>query len=97
MNPPAGLHQHSGPAHAYPTQHSTRGADFTPNSGPRQRVEAVDAATTDAVDATGTINSASFVTHAFVPDPLIQVVHPGPIRVTVTVERVTGSTPGSSH
>jgi|SRR5246127_2983392 diadenylate cyclase len=66
-------------------------------SGPRQRVEAVDAATTDAVDATGTINSASFVTHAFVPDPLIQVVHPGPIRVTVTVERVTGSTPGSSH
>lgn len=64
-------------------------------SGPRQRVEAVDAATTDAVDATGTINSASFVTHAFVSDPLIQLVHPGPIRVTVTVEKAAASTPSS--
>jgi YbbR domain-containing protein len=55
-------------------------------SGPRRRVEAVEAAITDAVDASGTITRASFVTHAYVPDPLIQVVHPTPIRVTVIME-----------
>lgn len=52
-------------------------------SGPRRRVEAVDAATTDPVDASGAMSRATFVTQAYVPDPLIQVVHPTPIRVTV--------------
>jgi hypothetical protein len=28
----------------------------------------------------------SFVTQAYVPDPLIQIVHPTPIRVTVIME-----------
>ena len=56
-------------------------------TGPRRRVEAVETATTDAVDASGTMDRASFVTQAYVPDPLIQVVHPTPIRVTVTMER----------
>jgi YbbR domain-containing protein len=55
-------------------------------SGPRHRVEAVEAAITDAVDASGTMTRASFVTQAYVPDPLIQVVHPTPIRVTVIME-----------
>jgi YbbR domain-containing protein len=55
-------------------------------SGPRRRVEAVEAAITDAVDASGTITRASFVTQAYVPDPLIQIVHPTPIRVTVIME-----------
>lgn len=55
-------------------------------SGPRRRVEAVEAAITDAVDASGTMTRASFVTQAYVPDPLIQVVHPTPIRVTVIME-----------
>jgi YbbR domain-containing protein len=54
--------------------------------GPRHRVEAVDAATTDLVDANGTIERGSFVTQAYVPDPLIQVIHPTPIRVTVIME-----------
>ena len=52
-------------------------------TGPRRRVDAVDAATTDPVDASGTLTRATFVTQAYVPDPLIQVVHPAPIRVTV--------------
>ena len=56
-------------------------------TGPRQRVAAVDAATTDPVDATGTVGSTSFVTHAYVADPLVQVVHPEPVRVTVVVEK----------
>ena len=55
-------------------------------SGPHQRVEAVESATTDPVDASGTMDRASFVTQAYVPDPLIQVVHPTPIRVTVIME-----------
>ncbi len=55
-------------------------------TGPRKRVEAVEAATTDPVDATGTMSRASFVTQAYVPDPLIQVVHPTPVRVTVIME-----------
>jgi YbbR domain-containing protein len=56
-------------------------------TGPRRRVEAVEAATTDPVDASGAMDRATFVTQAYVPDPLIQVVHPTPIRVTVIMER----------
>jgi YbbR domain-containing protein len=52
-------------------------------TGPRRRVEAIGAAITDPVDASGTIDRATFVTQAYVPDPLIQVVHPTPIHVTV--------------
>jgi YbbR domain-containing protein len=55
-------------------------------SGPRRRVEAVEGATTDPVDVSGAMTRASFVTQAYVPDPLIQVVHPTPIRVTVIME-----------
>jgi diadenylate cyclase len=56
-------------------------------TGPRRRVEAVETATTDPVDASGAMDRASFVTQAYVPDPLIQVVRPTPIRVTVIMER----------
>ncbi len=59
-------------------------------TGPRKRVEAVEAATTDPVDASGAMTRASFVTQAYVPDPLIQVVHPTPVRVTVIMEREEG-------
>lgn len=55
-------------------------------TGPRRRVDAVDAATTDPVDVSGAMTRATFVTQAYVPDPLIQVVHPTPIRVTVIME-----------
>jgi YbbR domain-containing protein len=61
-----------------------------PNSvmitGPRRRVDAVETATTDPVDVSGAMTRASFVTQAYVPDPLIQVVHHTPIRVTVIME-----------
>jgi len=55
-------------------------------TGPRRRVEAVEDATTDPVDISGAMKRASFVTQAYVPDPLIQIVHPTPIRVTVIME-----------
>ena len=63
-------------------------------AGPRQHVAAVDAATTDPVDATGTVGSASFVTHAYVSDPLVQVVRPGPVRVTVMMEKESSADAG---
>jgi YbbR domain-containing protein len=60
-------------------------------TGPRHHVELVDAATTDPVDASGTTTVATFVTTVFVSDPLVQVVKPTPVRVTVVMEK-TGST-----
>lgn len=59
-------------------------------TGPRKRVEALEAAATDPIDATGTMTSASFLTQVYVADPLIQIVHPKPIRVTVTMEDAAG-------
>ena len=55
--------------------------------GPKQRVEAVEAATTDPVDASGNMERATFTTNAFVPDPLVQIVRPTPVRVTVIMEQ----------
>jgi len=52
-------------------------------TGPRRRVEAVETAITDPVDVSGVMTRASFETQAYIPDPLIQVVHPTSIRVTV--------------
>lgn len=63
-------------------------------SGPRKRVEAVEAAITDPVDASGTIDRATFVRHAYVSDPLIQVMNPNPVRVTVIMEKVGAGTGG---
>jgi len=60
-------------------------------TGPQHHVEAVDAATTDPVDATGTRGRATFVTMVFVPDPLVQVVEPTPVRVTVFMEKAAVS------
>jgi YbbR domain-containing protein len=57
-------------------------------SGPRQRVQAVEAAITDPVDASGNMARGTFVTNAFVPDPLVQIVRPSPVHVTVIMEKV---------
>jgi YbbR domain-containing protein len=57
-------------------------------TGPRHHVEMVDAATTDPVDATGTRTQATFETTIFVSDPLVQVVKPTPVRVTVIMEKI---------
>jgi YbbR domain-containing protein len=56
-------------------------------TGPQHHVETVDAATTDPVDASGTRTRATFVTMVFVPDPLVQVVEPVPVRVTVYMQK----------
>ncbi len=64
-------------------------------TGPRSRVEAVEAATTDPVDASGVVTSQTFSTNVYVADPLIQVVHPTPVHVTVIMEKMPG-TPGAN-
>jgi YbbR domain-containing protein len=61
-------------------------------TGPKEHVEKVSAAITDPVDATGTRGAAVFNTNVYVPDPLVQVVEPLSIRVTVVVQK-TGSSP----
>lgn len=60
-------------------------------TGPRTRVEAIDFATTDPVDASGVTSSQTFTRNVYVPDPLIQVVNPTPVHVTVMMERSSGS------
>jgi YbbR domain-containing protein len=55
-------------------------------SGPRQRVQAVETATTDPVDVSGSMGHSSFVTNVFVSDPVVQIVRPAPVRVTVELE-----------
>jgi YbbR domain-containing protein len=63
-------------------------------SGPQKRVEAVEAAITDSVDASGTLDRATFVRHAYVSDPLVQVMNSNPVRVTVIMEKPgTGTGP----
>jgi len=62
--------------------------------GPANRVNAIDTAITDPVDATGVMGKATFTTHAFVPDPLVRIQHPAPIRVTVTTGK---SSRGAGH
>ena len=61
-------------------------------AGPRQHVERIDAATTDPIDATGTLGSAVFTTNVYVPDALVQVEQAGVIRVTVVVQKVGAPT-----
>lgn len=63
--------------------------------GPRARVEAIESATTDPVDASGVMTSQSFSTNVFVSDPLVQVVHPVPVHVTVIVEKSSRASGGN--
>jgi diadenylate cyclase len=79
----------------FPPEHTLGSVHAVPPeiliSGPRRRVEAVDTAITDPVDASGVLKQSTFVTHAYVADPLIQVVNPEPIHVVVNVETVAAA------
>jgi YbbR domain-containing protein len=59
-------------------------------TGPRARVEDIDFATTDPIDASGVTGAQTFTANVYVPDPLIQVVNPTPVHVTVMMERASG-------
>lgn len=60
--------------------------------GPQRRVQAVQSAITDPVDATGVVGKANFTTHAYVADPLVRVQSPEPIHVTIETNKISGST-----
>jgi YbbR domain-containing protein len=64
--------------------------------GPRKEVEEIESAVTDPIDITGLIDRTVVLRHAYVSDPLIQVVDPHPIRITVIMERAPAS-PGASQ
>lgn len=55
--------------------------------GPEKRVQAVDAATTDPVDATGVVGRQTFTSHVYVTDPLVRVTRSEPVHVTVVTEK----------
>jgi YbbR domain-containing protein len=55
-------------------------------AGPEKHVNAIDSAITDPVDATGVVGSATFTTHVYVSDPLVRVLRPDPVHVTVLTE-----------
>jgi YbbR domain-containing protein len=59
--------------------------------GPERRVNGVETALTDPIDATGVVGRASFTTNAYVADPLVRELRPTPIHVTVTTERTSKS------
>jgi YbbR domain-containing protein len=58
--------------------------------GPDKRVNSIESAITDPVDATGVIGRATFTTNAYIADPLVRVVKPTPIHVTVITEKHAG-------
>ncbi len=55
--------------------------------GPATHVKSVETAITDPVDASGVVGTATFVTHAYISDPMVRLANPAPIRVTVTTEK----------
>jgi YbbR domain-containing protein len=56
-------------------------------SGPKHHVEAVEAAMTDPIDASGLLNQTTFLRHAYVSDPLIQAASSDPVRITVIMQK----------
>jgi YbbR domain-containing protein len=57
-------------------------------SGPSHRVEAVDSAITDPIDVSGNMDQVTVRRHAYVSDPIIQVVNSDPVRVTIVMQKV---------
>jgi len=55
--------------------------------GPKKSVDSVESAITDPIDVSGLIDRTTFSRHAYVSDPLIQVIDPHPVRITVIMER----------
>jgi YbbR domain-containing protein len=66
--------------------------------GPKKSVDGVESAITDPIDVSGLIDRTNFSRHAYVSDPLVQVVDPRPVHITVIMERGPGSsTPSQSQ
>jgi YbbR domain-containing protein len=55
--------------------------------GPAKHVDQVESAITDPVDASGVVGRATFLTHAYVADPLVRLAGPNTIHITVDTEK----------
>jgi YbbR domain-containing protein len=55
--------------------------------GPEKRVNAVEAAMTDPIDASGVMGRQTFLSTPYVQDPLVRLARPAPVRVTVVTEK----------
>lgn len=55
--------------------------------GPKKQVDLVESAITDPVDISGALDEITVSRPAYVSDPLIQVMEPNPVRVTITVQK----------
>lgn len=62
--------------------------------GPKKSIDAVESAITDPIDVSGLIDRTTYSRHPYVSDPLVQVVDPHPVRITVIMER--GPAPSAS-
>ncbi len=60
-------------------------------TGPEGRVNAVEEAITDPVDASGVMDRMTTPVSAYVNDPLVRVVGPAQVRVTVTTGKTNGT------
>lgn len=56
-------------------------------SGPTRRLESLQSVNTDPVDASGVIGRATFTTHAYVSDPMLHLVTPSTVHVTVVTAK----------
>jgi YbbR domain-containing protein len=56
-------------------------------SGPKKSLDGVESAITDPIDVSGLISRTTYSRHPYVSDPLIQVVDPHPVRITIIMER----------
>lgn len=67
--------------------------------GPEARVRAADTAITDPIDVSGVHGTASFITNAYVPDPLVRELKPEQIHVTVITGPIPqeGQRPSAQH
>ena len=60
-------------------------------SGPKKHVEAVESAITAPIDVSGAMSQLTVRRHPYVSDPLIQVASADPVRVTVIMQKVSGT------
>jgi hypothetical protein len=65
--------------------------------GPKKEIDAVDSAITDPIDVTGLLDTITVMRPAYVSDPLIQVIGPHPVRVTITVQKDEATTKTKSE
>jgi len=83
------------PANGYRVSHVSVDPPSVTIRGPQQRVAAVDTAVTDAIDVSGRTSPNSFVTRVYLSDPMVQLVRPEPVQVTVMIEKVAGNHDGN--